>query len=355
MKVLLACGGTGGHLYPGIALAREFQRRDRDTDILFAGTERGIETMVLHREGLRLALIRVEGLIGKGKINAIYSLFLLPCAFFDSLKILIRFRPDIVIGIGGYSSGPILLMALFLRKNCIILEPNMIPGVTNRILAPLVKYVVTSFEDSKKYFIRANIVRIGNPVRREMVKEEETGENKIKTIFIFGGSQGAHSINMAVIDALSYLEDLKERISFIHQTGKKDYEYIKEEYEKIGFNGRIEPYIYDMAEAYNMADIVISRAGATTIAEITAIGIPAILIPYPYATHDHQRKNAESLADAGAAIVIDDRELSGEVLSGVIRELIDDNMRLKKMKENSRALGNIKAAEEIVELCMKLI
>lgn len=366
MRVLVAGGGTGGHLYPGIALAKEFQRMGT-ADILFVGTKKGIESEVLNKEGFSLAKIRVSGIMSKGFLKTLASVFILPIGLIDSLIILLRFRPDIVIGIGGYISGPIIVIAMILGIKRVILEPNLIPGITNRILAPIANIIAVAFEETKGYLKGSKVILTGNPVRDEIINAVSLppnpprsplnlrGDKRGSTIFVFGGSQGAHSINIAMIDTLDYIRDIKGEIFIIHQTGKSDYQLIRETYEREGFKARVEIYIFDIAKVYHMADLIISRAGATTVAEIMACGKPAILIPFPYSTHRHQEWNAKALKDAGAAEVLDGRQLNGKLLGETVRRLLSNRSGLRRMGERSKSLGRKDAAREIALLCNRLV
>ena len=360
MRVLIAGGGTGGHLYPGIALARAFQGMGI-TDILFVGTARGIESEVLQKEGFPLARIHVSGIMNKGLFKTITSILLLPIGLIDSIKILLSFRPDIVVGIGGYTSGPIVAMAMLLRIKRVILEPNLIPGITNRLLAPVANSIAVAFEETKRYFRGSKAVLTGNPVREEIICIDNTLWSPLAgteafpyTLFVFGGSQGAHSINLAMVDALDYINDLKDRIFIIHQTGRSDFSIIMDSYRNKGFKARVEPYIFDIARIYRLADLIVSRAGATTVAEIMACGRPAILIPFPYSTHGHQEKNAMALKEAGAAEVIDGASLNGRLLGETIRRLLSDREGLRRMGNRSRSLGRRDAAREIALICNRL-
>lgn len=359
MKVLIAGGGTGGHLYPGLALAREFQRMGK-ADILFVGTKKGIESEVLNREGFPLAKIRVSGIMNKGLLKTIVSILLLPIGLIDSLIILLRFRPDIVIGIGGYTSGPIIAMAMIFGIKRVILEPNFIPGITNRILAPIANIIAVAFEETRSYLKGPKVILTGNPVREEITNSPQSplklrGDESGVTLFVFGGSQGAHSINIAMIDALDHITEIKDKIFIIHQTGKSDYQLVSDSYEKKKFKARVEPYIFDMADIYRIADLIVCRAGATTVAEIMACGKPAILIPFPHSTHGHQEWNAKALKDAGAAEVIYGSQLSGKLLGETIRRLLVNGEALRLMGGRSRSLSRKNAAKEIALLCNRLV
>lgn len=362
MRVLIAAGGTGGHLYPGIAVAQEFKRLFKDAEILFAGTSRGLEGKVLHREGFAFQVIRVEGLIGRGIIRSLKALMLLPLSLMDAYRILRGFKPDLVIGIGGYASGPVILLAALLGVRRVILEPNTVPGWTNRVLARLVQLdlVVVAYEESRGFFEKMRRVMVlGNPVRHDLVLPETPDahlpEVNSPTLLVLGGSQGAHSINLAMMQSLEDFKRLSPDLFIIHQTGERDFEMVRRAYEEKGIKARVEPFIYEMEQAYREADLVLSRAGATTLAEITACGKPAILVPFPRAAHQHQRRNALSLASAGAAMVIEDHHLNGQMVVEKVLELIRDRERLQVMARQSRAMGNPRAAEDIVNHCIELM
>jgi UDP-N-acetylglucosamine--N-acetylmuramyl-(pentapeptide) pyrophosphoryl-undecaprenol N-acetylglucosamine transferase len=353
MRVILAGGGTGGHLFPGLAVAREFQRRNAMTEILFVGTEQGIEARVLPREDFKLELIPVRGLKGRGLSGLLDALYGIPAGLWRSLGIIRKFRPDLVIGLGGYASGPCLAAAKLKRLRCAIMEQNLRPGFTNKALARWVDRVFTSYADSAAYFRRTTVLETGNPVRWSRLPEcERTGKF---ALLIFGGSAGAHRLNVAVIEALRKLMDLASGLQLIHQTGEADFPAIQQAYGSLPFAAEVRPFIEKMDEAYARADLVICRAGATTVAELTAYGKAAILVPYPYAIYDHQRWNAKALADRGAAEMIVDRELSGEKLAERIRAYVTDRTQIQRMAHAARALGRPEAAARIVDECYALV
>ena len=352
MRFLIAGGGTGGHLYPGIAVAEAFSRQEPEAKILFIGTKRGIEARILPREGYRLETIPAGGIVKKSFFAKMASFTKIIGGFIKSLSILKRFNPDVVIGVGGYASVPVLSAAVILRIPTVILEQNLFPGLANRILSHVVDKVVVAFEGSKKFFKR-DVNVFGNPVRNSIIGCSYIPEG-IFVVFIFGGSQGAHTINKAVIESLEFLKGYSENIRFVHQTGDKDYAWVKDSYSKAGINAEVVPYVYNMEEIYNKTAIVISRAGATTIAELTACGRPAILIPYPLATHDHQRINAEYLESMGSAEVILEHDLSGGGIAEKIIFFLHNRERLKEMAEKSAGLYRKTAAEDIVNLCIEL-
>lgn len=355
MRVMIAGGGTGGHVYPGIALAREFQRQAAGTEILFVGTEKGLEARVLPREGFQLGTIRVRGLVGKGWVGGLLALLRLPIACWDAARLISRFKPDLVIGSGGYASGPVILMAWLMRRKRVILETNLIPGLTNRFLAPLADLVVLAWEGSKTYISGRQIRVFGSPIRRELVTAGSASpSNAKKTIVLLGGSQGAHALNIAMLGAVDHFGFFKDEIEIIHQTGSEDCETVREAYAQKGVQARVEPFIRDMGAVYQRATVLISRAGATTVAEITACGKPSILIPFPHAAGGHQELNARALEAAGAALVIRQEDLSGPFLAQLILDLLMDPERLERMSKASRQLGRPDAAEKIVEACLEL-
>lgn len=353
MRVIFAGGGTGGHLFPGLAVAREFERRDERTEILFVGTERGIEYRVVPKEGFRLETLSVKGIKGRGLRGVAEALYGVPASFLRSLAIIRRFQPDCIIGLGGYASGPLLLAGRITGARCAIMEQNLRPGFTNKILARMVQRVFTSYPQSAAFFPGARVLETGNPVRwRKLPEVEKRGKF---SLLVFGGSAGARRINIAVLDALKELTDLRETLFVTHQTGQSDYAAVKAAYGGLPFEAEITPFIERMDEAYAVADLVLCRAGATTVAELTAFGKAAILVPYPFAIYDHQRENAEALAARGAAEMILDRDLNGPRLSGCLRAYASDRNAIERMAAAARALGRPEAAARIVEECYALV
>ena len=353
MRVILAGGGTGGHLFPGLAVAREFQRRDEGVEILFVGTEQGIEFRVLPNEGFKLKTLPVKGIKGRGVRGLLDALYGVPASLLRSLKIIRQFCPDCVIGLGGYASGPLLLAAKLKNVRSAIMEQNLRPGFTNKLLARWVDRVFTAYPESAGYFPGARVVESGNPVRwRELPKISRTEKF---SLLIFGGSAGARRVNHAAIDALKQLTDLQADLSITHQTGQADYAAIKAAYMALPFAAEVTPFIDRMDEAYARADLVLCRAGATTVAELTVFGKAAILVPFPYAIYDHQRANAEALQARGAAEMILDQELTGTLLAERIRGYFSDRARLEGMAAAARALGRPDAAALIVDECFALV
>lgn len=352
MRLIMAGGGTGGHLFPGLAVAREFQKRDRMTEILFVGTEQGIESRVIPREGFPLELIPVRGIKGRGARGLAQALYGVPVSLLRSLRIVGRFRPDCVLGLGGYASGPLLLAGKMKGIPCAVMEQNLHPGLTNRLLGRVVDRVFTTYEESAAFFPRAKVVETGNPVRWHTLPEVERSEKF--TLLVFGGSAGARRINLCMTEAMRELKDLAPRLKVTHQTGGADVAAVRAAYEAFPVEAEVLSFIDKMDEAYARADLVVCRAGATTVAELTVFGKPAILIPYPYAAYDHQRGNAAALEGRGAAEMMLDREMSGERLARRIRALFEDRARLEAMGAAARRLGRPEAAERIVEECYAL-
>jgi len=347
MRVILAGGGTGGHLFPGLAVAREFQRRDDRNEILFVGTEQGIEFRVLPNEGFKLETLTVKGMKGRGLRGLIDALTGVPASLLRSLSIIRAFRPDCIIGLGGYASGPLLLAGKLKGIRCAIMEQNLRPGFTNKLLARFVDRVFTAYGASAGFFPGARVVETGNPVRWQRLPQVQKSEKF--SLLIFGGSAGARRINFAFVDALKRLVDLAGAMRVTHQTGQADYAAINDAYGALPFEAEVTPFIDKMDEVYAKADLVVCRAGATTVAELTAFGKAAILVPYPYAIYDHQRGNAQALQDRGAADMILDRDLTGEVLAARIRAYFSDRERLARMAGAARTLGRPEAAARIVE------
>lgn len=358
MRLVIAGGGTGGHLFPGIAVAEEFLARDEKNEVLFMGTANGIEARVLPRLGYPLEFIAVTGMRRKSGMEKIKGVALLVKSYFQSKKILGSFAPDIVLGVGGYASGPVVLAAGRFPCRRFIHEQNALPGYTNKLLARFAEKIFISVEESRQYFPQGKTQLTGNPLRRQILRDmgtsndERPAEGEFR-LLVFGGSAGAHSINMALVDVLPLLLEEKDNLAIRHQTGENDLDAVKTAYAGAGFNAEVLPFIHDMADAYRWADLVICRAGATTIAEVTACGKACIFIPFPFATDDHQRKNAEALVAKGAGFMVLNRDLSGENLAGMIRELMRDRRRLKIAGMCARQQARPDAAKIIVDEMLK--
>jgi UDP-N-acetylglucosamine--N-acetylmuramyl-(pentapeptide) pyrophosphoryl-undecaprenol N-acetylglucosamine transferase len=363
MRVIVAAGGTGGHLFPGLSLAREFERQVPGSEVIFVGTTQGIEARVVPREGFELVLIKAQGVMGKGVTGALRGLAMLPVGLLGCLAVCRSRRPDLVFGIGGYTSPPLILAAFLLGIKRAILEPNAHPGVANRALSPIANLVFVSFPDTVAFFGADKTRVVGTPIRREFYEgpgdlSPEGGLHK-PTLLVFGGSQGARSINKAMVAALPALIAAYPGLHVIHQTGERDFEDIVAAYRTYWPTRRIEaevvPFLYDMPRAFRQADLIVSRSGATTVAELTACGKPAILIPFPHAIYGHQERNARVLERAGAARVILDDGLTGDALAHTIQSLLADPARLAEMRRNSKALGRADSAEQVVAACRELV
>jgi UDP-N-acetylglucosamine--N-acetylmuramyl-(pentapeptide) pyrophosphoryl-undecaprenol N-acetylglucosamine transferase len=354
MKVLIAAGGTGGHIYPGIAVAKEILRRDEKSEILFVGTSRGLETKIVPANGFQLSLINSAGLKSVGFVGKIKGLAVLPKSFLEARSLIKSFKPDAVIGAGGYVSGPVLLIASLMKVPTLVMDSNALPGFTNRQLARFIDKAALTFEEAMPYFGSKGVVT-GNPVRKEFFEIQPKTRGEKLNVLLFGGSQGARAINNTMVDALKNLSEFHDRLSITHQTGEADFERIREEYNRAGFGDcEVRPYISEMVEEFGKADLIISRAGATTCAELAAAGKAAIMIPLPTAADDHQRKNAEALQTAGAARMILQSDLSGERLANEIIEFINTPEKIGEMEKAAKSLARSDAAERTVDLIEKL-
>lgn len=357
MRMIIAGGGTGGHLFPGIAIAEEFLKRNEKNKVLFIGTKRGIESRLLDKFGYELKKIDVEGVKGRGMKALIKGAYQIPKSLWQSARILKQFQPDIVFGVGGYASGPAVLAAYLMNIPTAIAEQNAAPGVTNKILGRFVDKIFITYAQTQNCFSKKKVVLSGNPVRASFAVERiQTKEKKnCRQLLIFGGSQGAEAINKSVMEMLPQLQSMKDRIRIVHQTGLKQMEEVKKAYRQSGIEAVVTDFIIDMSGAYAQADLIICRAGATSLAEITVAGKAAVLIPYPWAANDHQLKNALAMSDAGAAVVIIEKELSGEKLFGVIDNILRDGEKLRRLEENSARLGKVEAAATIVDVSVQLV
>ena len=357
IRIVIAGGGTGGHLFPGIAVARELLRRHPDAVITFAGTARGIESRVIPRERFELDLLRSAGLKGTSIAARLRGLMLLPLSALDAWSILSRRSPHLVIGVGGYSSGPVVLVAALRRIPTLLLEQNAVPGLTNRLLARAVSAAAVTFESTARYFGRRAIVA-GNPVRPEFLSERNQPAPRVAgppRILIFGGSQGAHAINVAMVEAAPQLALHPGGLAITHQTGERDLELVRDGYRRAGLEARVEPFLFAMDREINAADLVVCRAGATTIAELTAAGRPSLLVPLPTAADDHQRKNAEVLASAGAGEIVEQKNLTGALLAQRMTSLVGDRSRLDVMAAAARRLARPDAARVIADRALELV
>ena len=325
--------------------------------MLFVTGRRKMETEILTRSGFCQTSIVVEGLKGMGWRKGTIVLLKLPLSFFQSISIIKRFSPHLVLGVGGYSAGPVCLAARLMGIPTAIHEQNSFPGLTNRMLCRIVDRVFISFEESRKYFPGGSLYLTGNPLREELLIEKKTYDkgNKKFTILVVGGSQGARAINRAFVASLEILKSKGEDPLSIHQTGETDYSQVVEAYRQRGLKGDIMPFIQDMAEAYHLADIVVSRAGATTVSELAALGKPSILIPYPHAANRHQEINARMLVQAGGAEMMLQEDLSGEGLAGILMKYMNSRRILRKMGAQAQKMGQGDAAKDIVNQLVDMI
>ncbi len=354
MKVLIAAGGTGGHIYPGIAVAKEIVGRNSESKVLFVGTARGLETKIVPENGFDLALINSAGLKNVGLLGKLKGLLILPKSFLEARALIKNFQPNVVVGAGGYVSGSVLLMASLLRVPTLVMDSNALPGFTNRRLAPFVTKAALTFEEAVPYFGKKAIVT-GNPVRKEFFDIQPKQRGEQLNLLIFGGSQGARAINLAMVDALENLQSFKNQLQITHQTGELDFESVQKGYAEMGWEtANVLRYISDMVSEFAKTDLIICRAGATTCAEVAAAGKAAIMIPLPTAADDHQRKNAEALVGKGAAKMILQTDLSGESLAREIKELIEKPERITEMERAAKKLAKADAAKVTVDLIEKL-
>ena len=358
LSVLIAGGGTGGHLYPGIAVARELMARVPGAGVTFVGTAAGIEARVVPREGFELELIRSAGLKGKSLESVARGVGLLPMSGLDAWQVITRRRPSVVVGVGGYSSGPVVALAAARGIPTLLMEQNAVPGLTNRMLAPVVKAAAVTYDEALRFFGSKAFVS-GNPVRPEFFAGERTRDARdlppgAVQVLVFGGSQGAHAINVAMVEAAPRLAAETPRVVLTHQTGERDLAMVRDGYKRVGLEARVEPFLYAMDREMNSADVIVSRAGATTLAELTAAGRPSILIPLPTATDDHQRKNAEALVRQGAAQMVEQRTLTGDRLAAEVLGLARDEGRRRAMSQAARALARPDAAKVIVDRIVDL-
>lgn len=355
MKVMIAGGGTGGHVYPGIAVAEELHEARHDAEIVFVGSRRGLEAQAVPEAGFRIRYIWSRGFPRRAWWRWPLAIVANTAGFIQALWLVLLERPDVVLGAGGYVSAPVSVAGWLLGRPVLLQEQNSIPGLANRLLSMIASEVHLSFVEARSYFRRKDHLKVsGNPVRKHIlngdrataIREFGLVEGK-PIVFIFGGSLGAHRINEAALEAMRRLKGRVE-VQFILQTGRQDYERVKATVEKEQLPARVMPFLTRIHMAYAAADLVVCRSGAMTLAEIAACGTPAILIPYPYAAHNHQVVNAGNLVDRGAAAMILDRELNGERLGNEIAHWLSDRQGLSRMSANARTFNRPDAALKIV-------
>jgi UDP-N-acetylglucosamine--N-acetylmuramyl-(pentapeptide) pyrophosphoryl-undecaprenol N-acetylglucosamine transferase len=369
MRLLIAGGGTGGHLFPGVAIAEELRARAPDAQIRFVGTKRGIEARVLPQLGWELDLIEVSGLKTVGALGALRGLLRLPRALWQARRVVRQFAPDAVIGVGGYASGPVVLMARLGGIPTAICEQNSIPGLTNKILGRIARVVFVSFDGTRRFFGPHKTVVSGNPVRRALVQKlldtpaptppapapasaaptPAPGSDRVH-VLVSGGSLGAVAVNDLAAQALIELAKTMP-LAIVHQTGEKGLEATTRRYAEAGVTADCRAFITDMASAYHQAELIIGRAGATTVAELAITGKPAVFIPYPFAADNHQEINAREMADAGAALMFKQSELTAGKLADALRPLVTDPARRAAMGARMKALARPGAAATIIDWC----
>lgn len=355
IRLLVTGGGTGGHLFPAVAAAEKLRSRAPDAKILFIGTKRRLDKKSLTSSGFEVQTIVSYGLKGKNLPALVKGMAVLPVSLIQAMIKIIAFRPDVVLGVGGYVTGPVIAAARLLGKRIVLHEQNSVPGLANRKLGPLADRICISLPQSAQYFPSSRTTLTGNPVREaimRMVGKEDEYRNTRLTLLILGGSQGAHRLNELMVDAICNHMST-ENIAVIHQTGAADCDMVKKSYQAKGINARVEPFFNDMATIYASTDLLVSRAGATTLAELAVLGKPALLVPYPHAADNHQQKNGEYYVAEGGCLQFIENTLTGAKLAAAITRLIEDPEKRRRMSENMKRLGNPQAAEDIVNACLE--
>lgn len=366
MKIIVSGGGTGGHIYPAVTLIKAISALQPGCEFLYVGTKVGLEADIIPKEGIRFETVDIQGFRRKLSAENIKTIMKSAASLWHSRKIISAFSPDVAIGTGGYVCGPVLMAASLMGIPTMIQEQNVLPGVTNKILAKFVSKIAVGYAEAIERFPAEKVVYTGNPIRGEVMTADRTEglsafglDAKKKTILISGGSRGARSINRAMIGAHRYFAG-SDTVQLLHATGKNEYNDVVARLKKLGIDRRragniiIEPYLYDMPKALALADLAIFRAGAVGLAELTARGIPSILVPYPYAAENHQEYNAAAMQKRGAAVVVKDNDISAEKLIDHISALMDAKEKLNAMAEASRALGKPEAAADIAKIAIGL-
>lgn len=351
MRAILAGGGTGGHVIPALAIAQEL-KKTYNAEVLFIGTARGVENRMVPAAGFPLKLVQVGALKNVSLATRFKTMFDLPRAVLDAGKMLKDFRADIVIGVGGYASGPAMLAAVLKRIPTLAFEPNVVPGFANRIVARMVSAAAVHFTETAKYFRRAEVT--GVPVRQAFF-EFTSVPHANPTLLVFGGSQGAHAINQVVMQSAAKLRDRIPGLHIVHQTGERDYNDAAAVYRDLGDSVEVFKFIDEMPAFFARADLLLCRSGASSVAEITAAGKPAIFVPFPRAADDHQKRNAKALEEAGAAIMLEEANLTSETLIETVTRLLGDSQRLQSMSEAARSLSHPNAARDIATMAARLV
>jgi len=355
MKVVIAGGGTGGHIFPALAVAGELS--SKGAELVFVGTKTGLESELVPKKGWKIEYISAPRWKGQSPIKRLKALVQIPMAILRASKLLNSIKPDVVVGVGGYASFPVLMAASLKKMPTLLMEQNSIPGLANKILGRFAKKICVSFPVSEKYFDPKKTIHTGNPVRNE-IKEVNQSLPSIQDKFVlmcFGGSQGAQKINEAIFASLRHLRERRQSLKIIHQIGFSiDIDIAKDIYEKEGFDADVYRFIDDIADCYSRAHLVICRAGATSIAELAVVARPAVLVPYPYAANDHQRENAKYITDNGGSILVSNEELTGEKVAEMVKEFMSSPDKLEAMNEAMKKMAKSDAAESIAEECFSL-
>ncbi|HWR37263.1 MAG TPA: undecaprenyldiphospho-muramoylpentapeptide beta-N-acetylglucosaminyltransferase [Clostridia bacterium] len=351
MRAILAGGGTGGHVIPALAIANEL-REQYNAQVIFVGTARGMETRLVPAAGYELKLVEVGALKRVSLATRLKTVTALPRAIAAAWRIIDDFRPDVVIGVGGYASGPAMLAASFKGLPTVVFEPNVVPGFANKLVAPMASAAAVHFEETCRWFGHCEVT--GVPVRQEFFRVPPRPAGTPPTLLLFGGSQGAHALNRVLADSLASLNQRVPGIHIIHQTGERDYLEVQAEYVKAGISAEVAPFIDNMPCAFAAADVLVCRSGASTVAEVAAAGKPAIFVPLPTATDDHQRRNAETLARGGAAMLIPEKELTPGRLVDVVAGLLRDRKCLQHMSEAARRMSHANAAAHIARIAARV-
>jgi UDP-N-acetylglucosamine--N-acetylmuramyl-(pentapeptide) pyrophosphoryl-undecaprenol N-acetylglucosamine transferase len=353
LKLLIAGGGTGGHIFPALAVAKQFSITNPKENVLFIGTRRGLESTLIPKHGFNIKYVKVRGIKRTSFFNTLVAIMEIPLAILSSMLTILTFRPNFVVGVGGYASGPALIAAFLLGKKTAVMEQNSVPGATNKILSKFVKHIFITYEHNRQFFPENKIVHAGNPVSHdflEKIKNHIPVPEKKIVLTILGGSQGSRIVNNNVIDALHILDTPEERLKIVHQCGKTDFDKVKGAYKHVRFEHNVQDFFDNMPELYLTSDIIICRAGAMTISELQIAGKASILIPFAKAADNHQELNAIELAQNGAAIIIKENELTPQKLADLIKELINNPKRTSDMEYKAKLMGKPDAAKIIVDV-----
>jgi len=357
MKIVIAGGGTGGHIYPAVAIAQAFERRDETNDIVFVGSRYGMEAELIPKENYPIRLLSVRGFRGKGVFGFIRAALLLPIAVIKSLFLLREERPDLVIGVGGYASVPVGICAGLLGYPLVLEEQNVVPGWANRYLACLSRRIFLSFDEARQYFPSRPVEVTGLPIREDflnLIEPKKASVEKLR-ILVTGASQGARGLNQKFLRAIKENQQLADQIEIIHQTGEHDLDAVRAAYEELGIDARVDAFLYPFAKYLNWADLVIARGGAGTVWEIAAAATAAIFIPYPHHKDQHQQKNVRFLVEANAAFVFDESESTDEAFQNQLNKLIQDRKQIERMSKAAGSESRINAADRIVDECYRIV